>query len=120
MRRVVLLSMLVLLLGGCALNAAITRGRLNNLRIGMTKQEVIQTMGSPIQVEAYQFQPGVQTEFLFYRTDYHLDMAGEPHETLVPVAIENGLVQGWGRNYYDNRIKVQNEVIIHQGKQNNS
>lgn len=102
-------KMLVLLLClglcGCALNAAIARGKLTKLKIGMAKEEVINLMGNPIQVEAYQFKPGVATEFLLYRIEYNY-----PNETLIPLCFENGILQGWGRNFYDNAIKVKSET----------
>jgi hypothetical protein len=79
---------------------------LMKVQIGMSRDEVIALMGQPQKREAYG-----KTEFLIYRTDYR--GIGE-RENFTPIAIADGRVVGWGRNYYDNtmRSKVDADVTV--------
>jgi len=85
-----------------------TRTSLNKLEVGMTRQEVVAIMGEPRSREAIG-----NTEFLLYRTeapkavDIYGVMGVQSDRELTPVAIVNGRVSGWGRNYYDNAIRTQ-------------
>ena len=78
------------------------------LQVGMKRDEVVALMGQPQKREAYG-----QTEFLIYRTDYR---GASDNANFTPVAIIDGRVAGWGRNYYDNtvRSKVDADINIKQ------
>jgi hypothetical protein len=73
----------------------------------VTRDEVISVMGSPGKREAYG-----QTEFLIYRTG----LGTTERELYTPIAIVDGKVAGWGRNYYDTAIrsKIDADVNIRQ------
>ena len=62
---------------------------LMNVKIGMSRDEVVALMGQPQKRETYG-----KTEFLIYQTNE----AGN----FTPIGIVDGKVVGWGRNYYDN------------------
>jgi hypothetical protein len=67
----------------------------NTIRLheGMTRDEVITTMGKPQLRETYG-----KTEFLIYRTDFPV---GTEKVDFTPIALVNGKVTGWGRQFYD-------------------
>jgi hypothetical protein len=95
----------VLFVGGCGI--IIASGNQSNintkLQVGMARQEVIAIMGNPAKREAYG-----KTEFLMYRTNFNEidDIA------YTPIAIVDGKVAGWGRNYYDNALKA--DITVRQ------
>jgi len=72
------------------------------LHVGMTRDEVISTMGKPQIREAYG-----KTEFLIYRTDLPVP-AGNADFT--PVALMNGKVTSWGRKPYDEARRKRAEA----------
>jgi outer membrane protein assembly factor BamE (lipoprotein component of BamABCDE complex) len=76
------------------------------LQVGMSRDEVLSLMGQPQRREAYG-----SNEFLIYRTDYR---GGNESADFTPVAIVNGKVVGWGRNYYDNvaRSKIDADITV--------
>lgn len=87
------------LLAGCnAVIGDINKSRLNSsVQVGMSRGDLIKVMGNPEKREAYG-----ETEFLLYRTAENVyDELG-----LTPVAVIDGKVAGWGRNYYTNAIKA--------------
>jgi Protein of unknown function (DUF3192) len=72
----------------------------NTIRLheGMTRDDVIATMGKPQIRETYG-----KTEFLIYRTDFPI---GTERADFTPVGLVNGKVTGWGRQYYaETRLK---------------
>ena len=90
-----------------------------NLKIGMTKQEVLSVMkqdlgksatGEPHRTEAYQTNDGKSLEYWFYYTQPHrVEVVSDRSYT--PVCIIDGEVAGWGRNFYDDTIKIRKEII---------
>ena len=80
------------------------------LSVGMTKAQVVETMGPAGQTEAYETKGGGVMEFLFYRTqiDYNFNLQ-DKHWT--PICIIDGKLNGWGRNFYDDTIKIRKEII---------
>jgi Protein of unknown function (DUF3192) len=84
----------VSLLAGCAeWQSGVNSLNKLRLQVGMTRDEVIATMGKPQIREAYG-----RTEFLIYRTDFPVS-TGKADFT--PIGIVNGKVTGWGRDFYD-------------------
>ena len=78
--------------GGCAEPAAIQSEKLDAVRVGMVRQEVLEILGPPQRQEIYG-----ETEFLIYSTD------GTSHTALIgftPIAIVDGRVTGTGRSLY--------------------
>jgi outer membrane protein assembly factor BamE (lipoprotein component of BamABCDE complex) len=106
------LASAALLLGGCTniydgiyngpsmIVASVNRSSLDKLQVGMTREQAIEVMGEPHLREAYG-----SREFLIYRTNHREGMA----DSMTPVAIVDGRVKGWGRNYYDD---VRREEIV--------
>jgi hypothetical protein len=72
------------------------------LYVGMTRDEVIATMGKPQIREAYG-----KTEFLIYRTDLPV---GTQTVDFTPVALVNGKVTGWGRKPYDDARRKRTDA----------
>lgn len=85
-----------------------TRANLTKLELGMTREQVIALLGEPRSKEA---SDGV--EYFMYRTEppvqgrdvYGVASVGNDRE-VTPVAFKDGRVIGWGRNFYDSRIKA--------------
>ena len=85
-----------------------------NLSIGMTKAQVIEVMGPAGKTEGYATKSGGFMEFLFYRSavywkQFESGPMGDKHWT--PVCLIDGKVKGWGRNFYDDTIKIRKELI---------
>ena len=84
-----------------------------NVEIGQSKQEILQIMGVPAKREAYQLSNEKIIEFLFYRTDGWSNAYPSDNDSqFTPVAVENGKVKGWGRNYYDRIVRAAVDVTI--------
>ena len=104
---------------GCA-SAMEMRVKKNNanmatLSVGMAKAQVIEVMGPAGKTEGYATKSGGFMEFLFYRSavsyynQYETLKITDEHWT--PVCLIDGMVKGWGRNFYDDTIKIRKEVI---------
>ena len=114
--RSVLLICLCLLVSGCGtvnhFSAQATRSRMNNLGLGMTKDEVLRILGEPYKKEAYE---GVEY-WLYYTQSYGDFVYGLEHKSdlnFTPVAFIDGKVDGWGRNYYEKqRERIEAEITI--------
>jgi len=83
------------------------RSALLHLSIAQTKDQVLQAMGKPYKTEMYVLE-GKQTEFWLYLTE--AGVGDDSHFT--PLAFENGLLQGWGRNFYDTTLRIKKDVTI--------
>ena len=86
------------------------KARLNNqnlttLKVGMTKEEALNIMGTPHRTEVYQVKNS-KIELLSYLTTKASfeDHVGEKH--LTPVALQDNKVIGWGRRYFDDPTKI--------------
>ena len=90
------------------------RANLLKLNLGMTKEEVLTAMGEPYKTEMYQVGEK-PTEFWLYMTE---GKSVSDHKlsdsNFTPLAFENGILKGWGRNYYDNELRIRKQVIIEQ------
>jgi hypothetical protein len=89
------------------------RSKLVNLKIGMTKEEVINLMGEPSKTEAYEIQ-GKKCEFWLYLTEYEWLQYTTPKPEYTPLAFEEGILKGWGENYYDQALRIKQEIKIKQ------
>ncbi len=92
-----------------------TRNRSNlvNLKIGMTKNQVVELMGAPSKTEAYEIQ-GKTLEFWLYLTEYTWTEFTGSKTDYTPLAFEGDIVKGWGRNYYDQALRIKQEIKIEQ------
>jgi outer membrane protein assembly factor BamE (lipoprotein component of BamABCDE complex) len=111
MKRAVLVALLVFASSsvGCGLlvdawQSTSNSNAITKLQVGMKRDDVIALMGQPEKREAYG-----KTEFLIYRTN-HTGMSDA--EDFTPIAIADGKVVGWGRNFYDTAVqsKIQADV----------
>ena len=114
-----LISICLILLYGCAgspvrtgWEAETNRAYMLNLKIGMSKSQVLALMGSPYKTESYQIE-GKNLEFWLYLTEGR----GIYDRTLrdsnfAPLAFENDVLLGWGRNYYENKLRIEQDIKI--------
>ncbi|HDZ62449.1 MAG TPA: DUF3192 domain-containing protein [Nitrospirae bacterium] len=100
---------------GCATwpsGIARTRDNLMKLELGMTKGEVINTLGKPYSREVFLGEDGKQLEYLIYLTQYTYSGA-IPDSDKTPICFRDGKLIGWGRNFYDRTqkydVKIKNE-----------
>ena len=96
-----LFGLLVFVLNGCTDPSSTQPGRLDSVRSGMTRNEVLQIMGPPQRQEKYG-----ATEFLIYSTD------GRNATALLdftPIAIVDGRVTGTGRSLYEAVVQVHSK-----------
>ena len=78
----------------------------------MTKNEVIQVMGEPRTTEAYSME-GQNTEFWLYLTEcITITDRSMGDKNFTPLAFENDVLIGWGRNFYDQALKQEHEIGI--------
>lgn len=76
------------------------------LQLGESRVSAIATLGPPDKREAYQSQTG-EVEFLFYRTTaWDGQGAVASDDQFTPVAFRGGKLVGWGRNFYEQTIKI--------------
>lgn len=118
MQRATIVVALALCASGCAsaspFATSSVRGKLQQIEIGMSKDEVLRVVGQPYGREAFPDAGGTPVEFLLYQTKFVGMMLSPGDAELVPVAIKNGRVIGWGRNFYDRtkQYHVEQEVTI--------
>ena len=88
------------------------KANLAKLSLGMTKSQVLGIMGPAGNTEAYTTKNGGSMEFLIYRTvaTYKRDRETSS-KYWTPICIIDGKVKGWGRNFYDDTIKIRKEII---------
>lgn len=72
-----------------------THEKMSKIRIGMTKQEVLDLMGEPLKGEKFN-KPNVW----FYYTNVHWGDTLEAREESTPVVFSEGCVVGWGDEFY--------------------
>ncbi len=139
MKQIVLMMAVVALVGCGTINDSEIRRfvsqnniNLQNLEIGMTKTEVRKVMsqgktpekfpfyakgdmhriqGAPSKTEAYATANGGMMEFWMYYTVPGQESVGPRDINYTPVCFVDGKVTGWGRNFYDDTIKIRKEII---------
>jgi|SRR3989344_2085449 len=119
MVRTITVTALFLFLAACAgsphqtgIEAQQNRASLLKLNVGLTKDQVLGVMGPPYKTEMYVID-GKPTEFWLYLTEgksIHDLRVTDAH--LTPLAFENGVLKGWGRNYYDTTLRIKKDVTI--------
>lgn len=119
MKKIASVFFIIVLLVGCAgspvqtgWEAEANRKAILGLNIGMTKTEVIQVMGEPRTTEAYSME-GRNTEFWLYLTEGKtITDRSMGDKNFTPLAFENGILIGWGRNFYDQTLKYEHKIDI--------
>jgi hypothetical protein len=119
MNRTIIVLALSILLVACAGSPARTgweaeRNRENmlGLNVGQSKDQVLIVMGKPYKTESYVID-GKPVEFWLYLTEGK--SVHDPRLTdayFTPLSFENGILKGWGRNYYDNTLRIKKDVTI--------
>jgi hypothetical protein len=121
MYKALLATLLLLILAGCAGSSAQTgweasknRDSMLNLNVGQSKDQVLALMGKPYKTEMY-VADGKPLEFWLYLTEGRVvDGPGLRDSNFTPLAFENGTLKGWGRNFYDNTVRIKKDVTIEQ------
>ena len=113
-RATVLLSTMLVLAGCSGLSQvrADNRERLNTLSAGMSKQEILETMGTetieaqgsvitnPYRTEMHRFDGHVVEVLLYYNDIQRKDGAITDNE-LTPLVLIDGELDGWGWSHWD-------------------
>ena len=116
---VICFSVLCLLLFSCAgsplrtsMEAERNRANLLNLQIGQDRDRVLKIMGPPYKTESY-IQDGRLLDFWLYLTEgKSVTDRRFTDANFTPLAFEGGILKGWGRNYYDNVLRIKKDVTI--------
>ncbi len=106
----ILVLLLCLGIAGCTYGEIAQRNsnKMLTLNKRQTKQEVLQVMGNPHRNEKYDMN-GKDVDIWFYRTSWSEDGL-ETDDEFTPMVFEDGKLIGWGRNFYDQKIKLQSEI----------
>ena len=107
----IVIALCLFLLFGCA-----TAHKINKISIGMSKGQVIETLGDPVSVTA---KDGI--EYLNYRYSETGDDAFYGRTDPYVVVIKNGVVDGYGRereftSFKPQTIRIQREDITTEKK----
>lgn len=119
MKNLILLFVAVVLVGCGVARQSVQKGEVNGnkvnlakLSLGMTKSQVLEIMGLAGKIEAYQTKTGGSMEFLIYRTVFtNKNDRDTSDKYWTPICLIDGKVVGWGRNFYDDTIKIRKEII---------
>jgi outer membrane protein assembly factor BamE (lipoprotein component of BamABCDE complex) len=94
---IIITLLLCLLLAGCGavkgLEASANRNQLDNLKVGMTTDQVRRAMGKPYKSEFY----GAK-QMWFYITEWQSDGQTTSDE-MTPLVFENDILLGWGNKF---------------------
>ena len=95
---------LAAILAGCApasrqMDSMDNKNAVETLAVGMSRDELVALMGKPAKRENYG-----SMHFYIYETSY---LAFREKDRYTPVAVVNGKVAGWGRDYHDAVVKAQ-------------
>ena len=120
LKRIIVIFMAATVLVGCVSTATIraeNRQKLMQLSAGMSKQEVLATMGTktiradsgtvvtnPYRSEMYRVSESV-FELLLYYTDKKAADGAITDDELTPIVIKDGKVDGWGWSYWNDLVK---------------
>ena len=91
-------------LAGCAeasrqIDSMEHKSAIETLEVGMSRDRLVSLMGKPAKRENYG-----STQFYIYETNY---LALRESGQFTPVAVVDGKVAGWGRDYYDAAVEAQ-------------
>ena len=101
---------------GCgAARADKNRTALLRINVGMTKEQVLRVMDEPYKTEVYSAGESTREFWLYYTVN-----CTTTDSCFTPLCFENGILKGWGRNYYDTTIRsaqeIKQDITVHQGK----
>ena len=121
MRGLAILSMVLLLVGCASVGSVRTknRERLTKLSVGMSKSEVLKTMGTgttydyfsrpsrinnPYRTETLKGKDGKLYEVLHYYTDIKKSDFAITDDELTPIVLLDGKVVGWGWGFLNDNV----------------
>ena len=97
---------------GCKTPWSVIKRNIENsrqLRVGMTKGEVLEVMGEPIRDESF-----CKPDLWFYYIEMVWGDGLVTEDECMPLVFENGKLIGWGNNFYiDYRLKRKDAPPIH-------
>ena len=97
--------------GGCSTPWGTVRRNIEHsrdLRVGMTKSEVLEIMGEPIRDENF-----CKPDIWYYYIEMVWGDGLVTEDECMPLVFENGLLVGWGNNFYvSHRLKRKNEKPV--------
>ena len=98
--------------GGCSTPWGTIRDNIKNsrdLRVGMTKSEVLAIMGEPIRDESF-----CKPDIWYYYIEMVWGDGLITEDECMPLVFENGLLIGWGNDFYvSHRLKRKNAPPVH-------
>lgn len=109
MKKIFTAVLLAALAAGCAyFNAGETLEKSKNLRVGMTKDEVLAVMGEPLKNESYH-----RPDLWYYYFDCNWMDGLYTEEECFPLVFKEGKLIGWGNKFYaawrlENRDRIPN------------
>lgn len=88
------------------------RANMLKLKIGMNKEKVLSIMGTPYKTESYSLKDK-NIEFWLYLTEGKgLKNPALQDSNFTPFVFEKDVLSGWGRNYYDNALRIKQDIKI--------
>ncbi|OGV55669.1 MAG: hypothetical protein A2017_03040 [Lentisphaerae bacterium GWF2_44_16] len=76
--------------------------KLNNLRLGMNKEQVIQVMGEPLKNQVYN-----KPNTWYYYTQIKWSDTIVSRDECTPIFFKGGVLVGWGEQYYKNKVEFR-------------
>lgn len=76
--------------------------KLNNLRVGMNKEQVIQTMGEPLKNQVYN-----KPDIWYYYTQIKWSDTIVSRDECTPLFFKGGILVGWGTQYYKDKVEFR-------------
>jgi hypothetical protein len=109
----ILLFFMIFVLAGCSYSRIAKRNNqlMLTLNPGQTKQEVLKIMGGPSRNERYSLDKK-QIDVWYYRTDSFLTGSWDDDEYFTPMVFEDGILVGWGKDYYDEDQRHGNQGSV--------
>jgi len=118
-KRIALFWVLPLLLLGCQgspiqtqWEASENREALLGLNIGLTKADVLKRMGQPRKTEAYSVDKRNMEFWLYLTEGATVGDRRLKDSNFTPLVFEDGILIGWGRNFYDRTLKIEHKIEI--------
>ena len=109
MHRTPIIIALFFLLTACAGSPYRTGIEAQENRANLLKLEV---MGPPYKTEVYVVEEK-PLEFWLYLTERKsMNDDRLTDSNFTPLAFENGILRGWGRNYYDSTLRIKKDITI--------
>jgi outer membrane protein assembly factor BamE (lipoprotein component of BamABCDE complex) len=116
MRKSFFLIILILSLVSCSTTLITTgtisdqnRINISSLQVGMTQDQVVGVMGYPYKAEQKSYN-GMEYEVWYYITEPSiLGQTRLVTRNFTPLVFEEGLLKGWGRNFYKFTFNIDNE-----------